>query len=102
MNDKSRKLEDELTLAQQRRALFSNNKVIAVMLTVGTMGDGWISVVPGSFTDDPDPTIKGPGGQVSFLTRKGLYDHQSSNLVLTYTHFIAAVKYEVQEKENVQ
>lgn len=96
MNDKLQKLDKELTLAQQRRALFNNKSVIAVMLTT----DGkWTRVVAGSFTDEPDPTVKGVGGQVSFLTREGLSTYESSNLVLTYVHFIAALKYTTPREE---
>lgn len=85
-------------LVEERRTLFRNENVVAVLLTVGDKY--WIGVVPGSFTDDPDPTIKGTGGQVSFLTRDRVPNHLSPRLILTYTHFIAAVKYNVQEKEN--
>lgn len=86
-----------MNLAQQRRAHFKNENVIEVLLTVGD--SNWIKVVPGSFTDDPDATVKGPGGQVSFETRDGVPAHMPARLLLTYTHFLAAVKYDMSNED---
>jgi hypothetical protein len=84
------------SLSESRREFLGQENVVGVTLTTGQR----YVVVKGSYTDEADRAVKGPGGQVTFITPVTDHIVASERLVLTYTHFIVALEYYVPSEDS--
>lgn len=81
-------------LVEDRRYLLIPGNVVEVILADSTS----YKIIKGSYTDEDDPAIVGPKGQVSFVITERSVVGEQKRLVLTYTHFIMALKYDIHEE----
>lgn len=81
-----------MSLVEDRRAVLSQpEKIIGVTFTDGTR---W-KIIPGSYTDEDDPMIKSATGQVSFEVTEYTPTGDKKRLILTYSHFIQSLAYDM-------
>lgn len=78
------------SIMEKRRTTLQPENVVLVTLASGIDYD----VVPGSYTEENDPTIVGSGGQVTFAVKDDS-DPDGFQLVLTYAHHIVALQYSI-------
>lgn len=75
-----------MNLAEKRREILKGENVCEVGLVTGEV----FHILINSYTEEGDPNVIGPGGQVSFMV---IGPNCTKRLILTYSHQISYLSY---------